>query len=43
VSALHLFDAFGVELEYMTVKDPSLDVLPVVDVVLKAQAGEIVD
>jgi glutamate---cysteine ligase / carboxylate-amine ligase len=43
VSPLHLFEAFGVELEYMTVSDPSLEVLPVVDEILRAEAGEIVD
>jgi len=37
---LHLFDAFGIELEYMIVGSESLDVLPVADRVLRAAAGE---
>jgi gamma-glutamyl:cysteine ligase YbdK (ATP-grasp superfamily) len=36
---LHLFEAFGVELEYMLVDRGSLAVLPVTDEVLKAVAG----
>ena len=41
-SPLHLFAAFGIELEYMLVDAGSLDVLPVADEVLRAAAGEIV-
>ena len=37
---LHLFEAFGVELEYMIVDRNSLDVLPVTDRVLHAVAGK---
>lgn len=37
-----LFEAFGVELEYMIVDRDSLDVRPIADEVLKAAAGEIV-
>jgi glutamate---cysteine ligase / carboxylate-amine ligase len=40
--ALHLFEAFGVELEYMIVAERSLDVLPAADEVLRAAAGEYV-
>ena len=40
---LHLFEAFGVELEYMVVREDSLDPLPVVDQILRAQVGTIVD
>ncbi len=36
---LHLFEAVGVELEYMLVDAATLDVRPAVDEVLKAQAG----
>jgi gamma-glutamyl:cysteine ligase YbdK (ATP-grasp superfamily) len=39
----HLFEAFGVELEYMIVDADSLGVRPIADEVLKAFAGEIVD
>ncbi len=39
-SPLHLFDAYGVELEYMIVRRDTLDVFPVCDEVLKAVAGE---
>ncbi len=38
----HLFEVFGVELEYMVVDRAGLDVLPVTDEVLKAVAGEYV-
>jgi len=38
---LHLFQAFGVELEYMLVNRDSLDVLPAADSLLSAQAGEL--
>lgn len=37
----HLFQRFGVELEYMIVDQVSLDVRPISDKVLAAQAGEI--
>jgi glutamate---cysteine ligase / carboxylate-amine ligase len=36
---LHLFEGFGVELEYMVVADDSLDTRPVVDELLRAAAG----
>lgn len=39
---LHLFEAIGVELEYMLVDAATLDVRPAVDAVLKAQAGSYV-
>ncbi len=39
--SLHLFQAFGVELEYMIVDAQSLDVRPITDRVLEAVAGEI--
>jgi carboxylate-amine ligase len=39
---LHLFEAFGVELEHMIVGAESLDVLPISDRLLAAQAGKIV-
>lgn len=38
--AYHLFERFGVELEYMIVDREWLDVLPVTDEVLRAVAGE---
>ncbi len=38
---LHLFNAFGVELEYMLVDAATLDIAPVADRVIKARAGEI--
>ena len=38
---LHLFQAFGVELEYMIVDAKSLDVRPITDRVLEAVAGKI--
>jgi gamma-glutamyl:cysteine ligase YbdK (ATP-grasp superfamily) len=41
-SSLHLFEGFGVELEYMIVDADTLDVLPVADKVLHAVAGEYV-
>ena len=37
---MHLFEAIGVELEYMIVSDPSLDVAPIADRLLEAGAGE---
>ena len=39
---LHLFEGFGVELEYMIVHADSLDVFPATDQVLLAVAGEYV-
>lgn len=39
--ALHLFQAFGVEIEYMIVDAHTLDVRPITDRVLQAVAGEI--
>jgi glutamate---cysteine ligase / carboxylate-amine ligase len=39
--SLHLFQAFGVELEYMIVDANSLDVRPITDRVMEAVAGEI--
>lgn len=39
---LHLFQGYGVELEYMIVEESSLEVLPVADVVLAAEAGRVV-
>ena len=41
-SALHLFEAIGLELEYMIVDRRSLSVLPIADKVLAAVAGQIV-
>jgi glutamate---cysteine ligase / carboxylate-amine ligase len=40
---LHLFEGFGVEIEYMIVDHRTLAVLPVADRVLSAQAGELTD
>ena len=40
MSRLGLFAGYGVELEYMLVSDPGLDVLPAVDGLLEAEAGE---
>ena len=40
---LGLFEAFGVELEYMIVDRDSLDVAPVADELLEAVAGELTD
>ncbi len=37
---LHLFQAFGVELEYMIVDRDTLDVRPIADELLKAELGE---
>ena len=39
---LHLFEGFGVELEYMIVDRESLDVQPIADAVLRDEAGEVV-
>jgi carboxylate-amine ligase len=41
--ALHLFEAIGVELEYMIVDASSLAVLPVADRLLSAEAGILTD
>lgn len=38
--SLHLFEAFGVELEYMLVDAAMLDVVPAVDRIMHARAGE---
>ncbi len=38
---LHLFEAYGVELEYMIVSRSDLAVVPLSDLVLKAEAGSI--
>lgn len=38
---LHLFDAFGIELEYMIVDAATLDVRPIADKVFEAQTGKI--
>jgi gamma-glutamyl:cysteine ligase YbdK (ATP-grasp superfamily) len=40
-SRLHLFEAYGIELEYMIVDADSLDVRPISDHVLRDAAGEI--
>lgn len=39
---LHLFDAFGIELEYMIVDARTLDVQPIADELFRAVAGEYV-
>src|SRR5436190_11082071 len=39
-SRLHLFQAFGVELEYMIVDRKTLDIRPIADELLKAELGE---
>ena len=36
---LHLFEAFGVELEYMIVREDTLDVMPICDEVIRSAAG----
>lgn len=36
---LRLFEAFGVELEYMIVRDGTLDVMPICDEVIRSAAG----
>lgn len=41
--AWHLFEVYGIEIEYMIVDRDRLSVLPVADRVLKAVAGEFVD
>ncbi len=40
---LHLFEAYGVELEYMIVSAETLDVAPAADRLLEAVAGELTD
>lgn len=40
---LHLFDGYGVEIEYMIVNNSSLNLLPASDRVLKDQNGQIVN
>ncbi len=40
---LHLFEGYGIELEYMIVDRESLAVLPVADRILEAVAGEVVN
>jgi gamma-glutamyl:cysteine ligase YbdK (ATP-grasp superfamily) len=39
-SALHAFDAYGIELEYMIVADADLNVLPAADALLRGYAGD---
>lgn len=41
-TSLHLFDAYGVELEYMIVNRRTLDVMPIADELIRAVAGEYV-
>ncbi|MEQ8360149.1 MAG: glutamate-cysteine ligase family protein [Cytophagales bacterium] len=40
---MHLFEGFGIELEYMIVNRDSLDVMPIADKLLEELAGELVD
>src|SRR5262247_908205 len=40
---LHLFDAHGIEVEYMLVDAETLDVAPPADALLEAVAGELVE
>jgi gamma-glutamyl:cysteine ligase YbdK (ATP-grasp superfamily) len=42
-AALHLFEAYGIELEYMLVDADTLDVAPAADRLLEAAAGELTD
>ena len=42
-ATLHLFDAHGVEVEYMLVDAETLDVAPAADELLEAAAGKLVD
>ena len=42
-STLRLFDAFGIEVEYMLVDGESLDVAPAADRLLEAAAGELTE
>lgn len=37
----HLFEVFGIELEYMLVNTPGLKIMPVVDQLIKLKTGEI--
>lgn len=41
--SLHLFDGFGVEMEYMIVDRDTLDIKPICDLILKKIAGRIVN
>lgn len=41
MSTLHLFEAYGIELEYMIVSREDLRVLPIADQLLAAMAGEV--
>src|SRR5215475_4629313 len=41
-ATLHLFDAHGIEVEYMLVDAETLDVVPAADELLEAVAGEVV-
>ncbi|MDT8421270.1 MAG: glutamate-cysteine ligase family protein [Desulfuromonadales bacterium] len=43
VEELHLFEGYGVELEYMIVDRNRLSVLPLADLVLQAQSGALVN
>lgn len=40
MNSLKLFDAYGIELEYMIVDKDSLDVKPIADELIKAQVGQ---
>ena len=40
---LHLFEGFGVELEYMIVNRESLDIMPISDRILKNESDEVVN
>ncbi|HMB41972.1 MAG TPA: hypothetical protein VKM37_08305, partial [Balneolaceae bacterium] len=40
---LHLFEGYGVEMEYMIVQKESLDVLPISDKLLERTTGKIVN
>ena len=39
ISALHLFEGYGIELEYMIVDQQTLDVMPIADQLIKEVAG----
>ena len=39
VSSLHLFEGYGIELEYMIVDHDTLDILPFTDRVIHAVSG----
>ncbi|MDH5382309.1 MAG: glutamate-cysteine ligase family protein, partial [Cyclobacteriaceae bacterium] len=43
ISRMHLFQGYGIELEYMIVDKDTLDVKPIADELLKLKAGEYVD